>query len=53
MERRLIWIRHWYAIDLPYQWIGWPNWPTWRWAQQSPGCIGYRDVEDVQWREAA
>jgi hypothetical protein len=53
----MVWVRHVYPFDLlpprraswiggvPCQWILWPNWPTWRWAQISPECIGYRDVE--------
>lgn len=49
----MIWVKKWYAPDLPYQLIGWPSWPVWRWAQRYPEDIGYRDAEEIHWREAA
>jgi len=34
------------------QWIFWPSWPVWRFGQRCPELIGFRDIEDVQWRES-
>lgn len=38
---------------IAYTWIAWPSWAVWRFGQRCPEEIGFRDLEDVQWREAA
>lgn len=47
----LIWVRRYYALDLPHETVGWPSWAMWRWAQMYPEDIGYADVEYVSHRE--
>lgn len=36
-----------------YTEIVWPSWAVWRFGQRCPELIGFRDIEDIQWREAA
>ena len=49
--RTVVWVRSHHGRA--HTWILWPSWQVWRFGQRAPEEIGFRDIEDVQWREAS